>query len=186
MLSPSNHSRICTAALTAAMIVVLTVSALRPVPASVEFVTMSPLSEMLNRFAKSAAQSARASEARIYVNHETDDLGYPMCGCADCREVSARMNTSFILQVFAGHHDPDRLPLFSDLHGEQDYDGDMGREHSDHMRDNGKGARSATVAGTFIQIADALPVIEAPGIVPDQPEQISGDRTDVRADKTPT
>jgi len=56
-------------------------------------------------------------------------------------------------------------------HVEQDYDGDLGREHADHMRDNGAGGRCATVAGTFIQIADALPVIEAPSIVTEIPEQ---------------
>lgn len=50
---------------------------------------------------------------------------------------------------------------------ENDYDGDGGREHSEYMRDNGRGSSRATVAGTFVQIADALPRIEAPSIVPE-------------------
>lgn len=53
---------------------------------------------------------------------------------------------------------------------EFDYDGDGGREHDEYMRDNGAGGRSATVAGTFVPIADALPVIEAPSIVTEHPE----------------
>jgi hypothetical protein len=66
--------------------------------------------------------------------------------------------------------DPVHVRASKNPEREFDYDGDMGREHDDYLRDNGAGRTSTSIAGSFVQIADALPVIESPSIVAEQPQ----------------
>lgn len=60
----------------------------------------------------------------------------------------------------AGHNHP----------SENDYDGDNGREYHETLRDNGLMSRPGgrpVHAGSFVQIGDALPLIESPSLVPE-------------------
>lgn len=56
----------------------------------------------------------------------------------------------------------------NDCQNENSYDGDGGRDYEDHMRANGVRV-SASNQSDWTQIGDALPVIEAPSIVAEQP-----------------
>lgn len=156
--------------LTAAMIALLVSASLafpKPVTVSVECCVMSAISEMLDQF----KNRVETYEANRFTNHERDDLGYPLCACANCQSVLKRMHDAHTAAVLSGNHDPDRFGFGRIIHAnENDYDGDLGREHDDHMRDNGYGAGSSSL-GSFVQIADALPVIEAPSIVAELPDE---------------
>lgn len=157
MLSPSDHTRFCTAALTAAMLVVLTVSAFSVPVASVESVMSSeqshkPFLSFLDRLI--AEQHRR--------------------GLSDGKTLDINAMDAL---------DPVHRRAARSRHLENDYDGDLGRDHADALRDNG---RPLPVSGgndahnnSWIKLGDApafaeatadkLPVIEAPSIVGELP-----------------
>lgn len=126
---------------------------------------MSYISELLDQF----KNTVREHEVKRFTNHETDDFGYPLCACSACQQKLSRKHQQFLNAFYSGNPDPDRFPTSPGTnYAETEYDGDLGHSYADTMRDNG---RPSPVAGTtFIQIADALPVIESPSIAADIPE----------------
>lgn len=151
--------RILVSVLTAAMIAVLCVSAFSSPVASMELRMSQSSENALADFLSKIAEAPRRPTLMERIVAEQMRRG---------------LTTNNVLNINAMDVlDPVHHRTHRERATEQDYDGDMGREYSDHLRDNGISARSASV-GTFVQIADALPKIEAPSIVaefPDQTEQ---------------
>lgn len=105
-----------------------------------------------------------STELRVMSSHPDNEFYRAMIRLRDSLSGQRVININAIDPL-----DPVHYRAHREARTEFDYDGDMGREHADYMRDNGHGA--ASVAGSFVQIADALPVIEAPSIVAELPEQ---------------
>jgi hypothetical protein len=154
MTIPRNRKEVLpVAALTAAMILVLCVSAFSQ-PASVECSVMSnsvPENTLYHRLHRIAEQQKRPTLMQRII----------------AEQMRLGLTSNNVLNINA-------MDVLDPVHGriarerktENHYDGDQGREYADHLRDNGHGARGASL-GSFVQIGDALPVIEAPSIVPD-------------------
>lgn len=141
MASPSNHTRICTAALTAAMILVLSVSAFK-VESRVMSEQDKAYAEMANRFWRAVRELGPA----FTINH-MDPL------------------------------DPVHVREHINPHHEFDHDLDGGWEHAQADKDNGGFGFEPRTPDTWQPVAIAaaavvasLPVVEAPGIVPEEPE----------------
>lgn len=122
------------------------------------------------------SELAKIAQAQKTFTHQTDDFGWPLCACGPCATIRNAMDAAHIGAILRGG-DPESS---IDRHPERefDHDGDLGREHFETMRDNRTGGGSSIKP--WVQIADALPVIEAPSIAPTthpehQPVQRSDD-----------
>lgn len=150
MTRPPEFSPIATGLLTAAMIALLAIAAVKQarsepvrVSQSVASLECVPMSDQ----AQSTLNFLAWTDAMI------------------ARQRRAGLTTGDVLNINAlDQFDPVHVRN-ADSRGELDCDGDLGRQHDDYQRDNGVGASRGTVAGAFVRLAAALPVIAAPSIV---------------------